>query len=48
VNAERFRVRDIPGDIGDDIRLSLAARFVEIGFLRLAQDGSQRSHTAAG
>jgi hypothetical protein len=47
VNAERFRVRDIPGDIGDDIRLSLAGRFVEIGFLRLAQDGSQRSHTAA-
>jgi JmjC domain len=48
VNAERFRVRDIPGDIGDDIRLSLAERFVRIGFLRLASDSrSQRSHFAA-
>jgi bifunctional lysine-specific demethylase and histidyl-hydroxylase MINA len=47
VNADRFRVRDIPGDIGDDIRLSLAGRFVEIGFLRLAPASSQRSHTAA-
>jgi len=34
VNAPRFRVRDIPGEIGDDIRLSLAERFVGIGFLR--------------
>lgn len=46
VNAERFRVRDIPGDIGDDIRLALAGRFVRVGFLRLAP-ASQRSHTAA-
>jgi bifunctional lysine-specific demethylase and histidyl-hydroxylase MINA len=46
VNAQRFRVRDVPGDIGDDIRLSLAARFVGIGFLRLAPDGSQRAHPA--
>jgi bifunctional lysine-specific demethylase and histidyl-hydroxylase MINA len=46
VNAQRFRVRDIPGDIGDDIRLSLASRFVQIGFLRLAPQGLQRSHTA--
>jgi bifunctional lysine-specific demethylase and histidyl-hydroxylase MINA len=36
VNAPRFRVRDIPGEIGDDVRLSLAERFVEIGFLRPA------------
>jgi len=47
VNAQRFRVRDIPGDIGDDIRLSLADRFVQIGFLRLTPQSSQRSHTAA-
>jgi len=45
VNAARFRVRDIPGDIGDDIRLSLAERFVQIGFLRLATES--RSQTAA-
>jgi hypothetical protein len=47
VNAQRFRVRDIPGEVGDDIRLSLAARFVEIGFLRPADSGSQRTHPAA-
>jgi bifunctional lysine-specific demethylase and histidyl-hydroxylase MINA len=47
VNAERFKVRDIPGDIGDDIRLSLAGRFVEIGFLRLASESRERrSHIA--
>ena len=46
VNAERFRVRDIPGDIGDDIRVALAGRFLRVGFLRLAPT-SQRSHTAA-
>jgi bifunctional lysine-specific demethylase and histidyl-hydroxylase MINA len=34
VNAQRFRVRDIPGEIGDDVRVSLAERFVGIGFLR--------------
>jgi bifunctional lysine-specific demethylase and histidyl-hydroxylase MINA len=34
VNAPRFRVRDIPGEIGDDVRVSLAERFVAIGFLR--------------
>ena len=48
VNATRFRVRDIPGDIGDDIRLALAGRFVAIGFLRLAPDARpQRSQTVA-
>jgi cupin superfamily protein len=37
VNAPRFRVRDIPGEIGDDIRLSLAERLVAIGYLRPAE-----------
>jgi bifunctional lysine-specific demethylase and histidyl-hydroxylase MINA len=36
VNSRRFRVRDIPGEVGDDVRLSLAARFVQIGLLQLA------------
>ena len=36
VNTPRFRVRDIPGEVGDDIRLSLAERFVQIGLLALA------------
>ncbi len=35
VNAGRFRIREIPGEIGNDVRLSLAARFVEVGFLRV-------------
>ena len=48
VNTPRFRVRDIPGDVGDDIRLSLAGRFLEIGFLELAAQSSlQSSQTAA-
>jgi hypothetical protein len=34
VNTPRFRVRDVPGAIADDVRLSLAAKLVEIGFLR--------------
>jgi hypothetical protein len=33
VNTPKFRVRDIPGDVADEVRLSLAARLVEIGFL---------------
>jgi bifunctional lysine-specific demethylase and histidyl-hydroxylase MINA len=33
VNTRRFRVRDIPGEIADDVRLSLAAKLVGIGFL---------------
>lgn len=36
VNTARFRVRDIPGGIDDDVRLSLAAKFLEVGFLKLA------------
>jgi len=33
---KRFRVRDIAGAVGDDVRLSLAAKFLEVGFLELA------------
>lgn len=36
VNTPRFRVRDIPGEISDEARLSLATRLVEIGFLQSA------------
>lgn len=32
----RFRVREIPGDVGDDIRLSLANQFLKIGFVEVA------------
>ncbi|MBU1376733.1 MAG: cupin domain-containing protein [Alphaproteobacteria bacterium] len=35
-HTESFRVRDLPGDIGDEVRVALAARFVEVGFLELA------------
>lgn len=31
-----FRVRDLPGPIGDDVRLALVARFLEVGFLEVA------------
>ena len=41
VNTPRFRVRDIPGEVGDDVRLSLAQRFLEIGYLELAPPGEQ-------
>jgi bifunctional lysine-specific demethylase and histidyl-hydroxylase MINA len=34
VNTPRFRVRDVPGGIADDVRLSLAGKLVEIGFLK--------------
>jgi len=33
VNTPRFRVRDIPGGISDEVRVSLAARLVAAGFL---------------
>ena len=47
VNNTRFRVRDIPGEVGDDIRLSLASRFVEIGFLQLTSASpAQRSQSS--
>jgi bifunctional lysine-specific demethylase and histidyl-hydroxylase MINA len=36
VNTPRFRVRDIPGEIADDVRLSLAAKLIGIGFLARA------------
>ena len=31
-----FRVRDIPGEIGDDVRIALAERFLQVGFLEVA------------
>ncbi len=34
VNTPRFRVRDIPGEGADEVRLSLAAKLIEIGYLR--------------
>ena len=34
VNTPRFRVRDVPGEVGDEVRLSLAQKLVEIGFLK--------------
>ncbi|MGP8033103.1 MAG: JmjC domain-containing protein [Steroidobacteraceae bacterium] len=34
VNTPRFRVRDIPGEISDEVRLALAAQLVETGFLQ--------------
>jgi hypothetical protein len=33
-----FRVRDIPGEIGNDIRVALADKFVASGFLEVAAD----------
>jgi len=33
VNTPRFRIRDIPGGIDDAVRVSLAARLIQIGFL---------------
>jgi hypothetical protein len=35
VNAARFRIRDIPGEIDDEVRLSLAQRFCDVGLLEL-------------
>jgi hypothetical protein len=36
-DTETFRIRDLPGPIGDDVRVALAARFVEVGFLEVAE-----------
>jgi hypothetical protein len=33
VNTAHFRVRDIPGEVDDAVRLSLASRFCEVGLL---------------
>lgn len=33
-----FRLRDIPGSIGDDIRVALVEKFVASGFLEVAED----------
>jgi|HubBroStandDraft_6_1064221.scaffolds.fasta_scaffold294664_2 hypothetical protein len=40
VNTSRFRVRDIPGEVSDEVRLSLAGQFVQIGLLKLAASGA--------
>ncbi len=34
VNTPRFRVRDVPGEIADEVRLQLARKLVDIGFLK--------------
>jgi hypothetical protein len=34
-NTRRFKVREIAGNVGDDIRLSLANQFLKIGFLEV-------------
>ncbi|MBS0419826.1 MAG: hypothetical protein JSR66_19095 [Proteobacteria bacterium] len=34
-NTRQFKVREIPGDVGDDIRLSLVKQFLKIGFLEV-------------
>jgi hypothetical protein len=36
VDTPRFRVRDFPGAIGYDLRQWLAAKHLEVGYLRLA------------
>jgi hypothetical protein len=36
VNTPQFRVGDIPGAISDEVRLSLATKLLEVGYLRLA------------
>ncbi|HET6969955.1 MAG TPA: cupin domain-containing protein [Phenylobacterium sp.] len=35
VDTPRFRVRDIEGDVADEVRLALAERFVQVGFLEV-------------
>lgn len=35
INTAAFKVRDIPGQIGDDVRLSLAEKLREVGFLEV-------------
>jgi hypothetical protein len=39
VNTPRFRVRDIPAAADDEVRLSLARKFLEAGYLELATGG---------
>jgi hypothetical protein len=36
VNTTRFRVRDIPGEVSNELRLALAERFVQVGLLATA------------
>lgn len=33
----QFAIREIPGDIGDDVRIALVAQLVECGFLQIAE-----------
>ncbi len=33
-----FRVREVPGDFGDDVRFALVAKFLDSGFLEVAPD----------
>jgi hypothetical protein len=48
VNTTKFRVRDVPGQIADDVRLSLAGKLLEIGFLEPAPGAqSQRPYSVA-
>jgi bifunctional lysine-specific demethylase and histidyl-hydroxylase MINA len=35
VNTPKFRIRDIPGDVTDEIRLSLVTKLLEVGFLTI-------------
>jgi hypothetical protein len=32
-----FRVRDLPGDLDDAVRIALATRFVDVGFLDVVE-----------
>jgi len=36
-STREFKIGDIPGDIGDDIRLALADRFLDCGFLQVVR-----------
>lgn len=42
INTPRFKVRDIPGTIDDVARLSLALKFVEVGFLEVGPSYTAR------
>jgi hypothetical protein len=37
INTPRFRLREVPGGLTDEVRLSLAAKLVEIGYLRIGK-----------
>jgi hypothetical protein len=48
LNTPRFRVRDVPGQLGDDVKLTLASRFLAIGFLGAAPDGAAQPAPGVG